>query len=353
MRLTRLTAPSQIDSHDGVATFSAIQVRIGRLPPKLAEGRNPRSAPTTDAHRRFDIRKSHRGMSFVRAGRELQTVDVFPRSPQDVASGLGDWPLLQAYAYHWGIEVRFGPDLDDAFGITNDKQGVRPIEDFWRALAQAEVDEALRREQRWQTEQRDRRKKDERTPTDTGEPTLAEQSAEAADVALGRRPKVPDRHLPAARKAAEREAEQRAERSGVGIEDARRALDLEAKRRRNRIVFADTEHGPFYEPSWKGTQIQVTINRRHPFFQEFYAGLSAAGGTQARAALDLLLFALARTELTADDEAMELWFSAQRQHIWSPFLDTALRDLARRTSSGEEPDDAVDDLIGDDERPSR
>ena len=83
-------------------------------------------------------------MSFVRSGRELQTVDVFPRSPHDVASGLGDWPLLQAYAYHWGVEVRFRPDLDEAFGITNDKQGVRPIEDFWRVLVQNEIDQAVR-----------------------------------------------------------------------------------------------------------------------------------------------------------------------------------------------------------------
>ena len=84
-------------------------------------------------------------MSFVRSGRELQTVDAFPRSPHDVASGLGNWPLLQTYAYHWGIEVRFQPDLDEAFGITNDKQGVRPIEDFWRALVLKEIDKAVHR----------------------------------------------------------------------------------------------------------------------------------------------------------------------------------------------------------------
>ncbi|MEV4630464.1 ATP-binding protein [Micromonospora sp. NPDC049523] len=353
-RLTRLTDQGEIDEIGDGPVISTIQVRIGRLPVGFAVGRKSRSGPTTDANRRFDIRKSHRGMSFVRAGRELQTVDVFPRSVQDVASGLGDWPLLQAYAYHWGVEVRFGPELDDVFGITNDKQGVRPIEDFWRVLAQEKVDDLVRREQAWQTKSREKKENEAVTPEDAGVPTDAEHAAEAADVALGKRPKVPERHLPAAREAAQREAEQRAGQSGAPVDEARRALDQETKRRRNRLVFVDQEHGPFYEPSWNGAQIQVNVNRRHPFYEVFYADLlKSATGKRPRAALDLLLIALARTELTVEDPDMELWFSAQRKHTWSPFLDTALRDLARRMSSGEEPDDAVDVLGGEDERPSR
>lgn len=61
-------------------------------------------------------------MTFVCAGREIETVDGFPRSKRDIASGLGSWPLLQSYAYHWGIEVKFDPVLDEVFGITNEKQ---------------------------------------------------------------------------------------------------------------------------------------------------------------------------------------------------------------------------------------
>lgn len=352
--LTRLTDRSQIDENEAGAVVGTIQVRIGRLPYGFALGNKKRGESTTDAHRRFDIRKSHRGMSFVRAGRELQTVDVFPRSAQDVASGLGEWPLLQGYAYHWGVEARFGPELDDVFGITNDKQGVRPIEDFWRVLTQEHVDDLIGREQQWQRKTREKQENEDATPKDSGAPTEAEQAAEAADVALGKRPRVPERHLPAARDAAERVAEHRARQSGTPVDEVRRALDRETKRRRNRVVFVDQEHAPFYEPSWNGTQIQVTVNRRHPFFEVFYADLlKGATGKRARAALDLLLIALARMELTVENEDMELWFSAQRRHTWSPFLDTALRDLARRLSSGEEPDDAVDDLGGEDERPSR
>ena len=139
-RLTLIENTAELAQDDPGTVISTIQVRIGRFPLGFAEFK---AKGKEDRHRRFDIRKTRRGMSFVRSGRELQTVDAFPRSPHDVASGLGNWPLLQTYAYHWGIEVRFQPDLDEAFGITNDKQGVRPIEDFWRALVLKEIDRAV------------------------------------------------------------------------------------------------------------------------------------------------------------------------------------------------------------------
>src|SRR5579871_870428 len=120
-----------------VLAVGAINFRVANFPLGLVVGRRGDAdiAPKEHAKKRFEIRQSRRGMSFVRAGREIETVDAFPRSSKDIASGLGKWPHLEGYAYHWGIEVRFSPDLDDIFGITNDKQRVRPLEDFWRLLA--------------------------------------------------------------------------------------------------------------------------------------------------------------------------------------------------------------------------
>ena len=147
-------------------------MRVSRFPIGFAaEGRE--SSP--DAKRRLDIRKSRRGMSFVRANREIETVDVFPKSIRDVARGLGEWPLLQTYAYHWGVEVRFGPALDDVFGITSDKQTVRPIEDFWRVLVEEKIDEKLRAENNWQ---HTHRAKPKRTKAEAStEPSAAETAA--------------------------------------------------------------------------------------------------------------------------------------------------------------------------------
>lgn len=103
-----------------------IQVKIARFPVGFAVHAK-RDKLETDANRRFEVRKTRRGMSFVRAKREIETVDAFPRSVRDRSNGLGRWPLLQGYAYHWGVEVRFEPTLDEVFGITNDKQTVLPI----------------------------------------------------------------------------------------------------------------------------------------------------------------------------------------------------------------------------------
>src|SRR5262249_4341249 len=142
-----------------------------------------RGKAETDAEKRFEFRKTRRGMSFVRAGREIETVDAFPRSARDEASGMGRWPLLQTYAYHWGVEVRVSPALDEVFGITNDKQTVRPIEDFWRLLAKEEIDRVLRGENDYQRDVR----KEADTPkvTPAAETSPAEAAAAAADAIGG------------------------------------------------------------------------------------------------------------------------------------------------------------------------
>ena len=124
---------------------------------------------------------------------------MFPKLDKDEAQGTGRWPLLQTFAYHWGLEVKFNPNLDDVFGITNDKQGVRPTEDFWRILAAEGISMlAARRENAWQTakrkelkEQKAREKQEARDP-DIASP--AEASAQDADVASSDRPDVPDQH---------------------------------------------------------------------------------------------------------------------------------------------------------------
>jgi hypothetical protein len=98
--LKRIEAEEELVADDPEDVIGTIQVRITRFPVGFAEHKGRRSGETTDANRRFEIRKSRRGMSFVRVHRELQTLDAFPRTQTDVASGLGSWPLLQGYAYH-------------------------------------------------------------------------------------------------------------------------------------------------------------------------------------------------------------------------------------------------------------
>ncbi|MEX2374455.1 MAG: ATP-binding protein [Dehalococcoidia bacterium] len=155
MTLSKVEDESELNTDDpNLEAAGAIYVRVARFPYGFAEHAGRGKKAETPAHRRFEVRKTRRGMSFVRAGREIETVDVFPKSLKDQAKGLGNWPLLQSYAYHWGVEVRFDPQLDEIFGITNDKQTVRPIEDLWRLFAAEEIDKQLGREQAYQRKTR-------------------------------------------------------------------------------------------------------------------------------------------------------------------------------------------------------
>jgi hypothetical protein len=328
-------------SKDNVLAVGTIYFRVARLPLGFAVGRKGEGGiePLDEyAKQRFEIRQSRRGMSFVRGGREIETVDVFPRSARDVNSGLGDWPLLQSYAYHWGIEVRFGAELDDVFGITNDKQRVRPIEDFWKLLHDEEVDELLKLENSWQHQQREARAKARRAPGPTSEPTPAELSAAAVDTVVGRPTPIPEHELPTVREQFQHAAAEQAKITGKSLEEAEAALAEEAKRRPFKFEFFEDIYGPFYKPEWgPGGQIIIWVNRTHPFYDTLYI---APMGKLAQEGLNLFLIALGKGELKAEDPTARLWYEQQRTKVWSEFLSIAMRDLAARVPTSEEEEQA-------------
>jgi hypothetical protein len=332
--LVKVEDPSELSVKDpNLIAAGKIALRIARLPYGFAVYKKGKKE--TDAHHRFDIRQARRGMTFVRAGREIETVDAFPRSKRDIASGLGSWPLLQSYAYHWGIEVRFDPDLDEVFGITNDKQRVRPIEDFWRLLSNEEVDRLLREENRWQSNQRAEAQRPKAEPS--MEPSPAETAAAAANTIAGRPSRVPEHQKPKARKKLEDNAERRSKVTQESIDEAIAALEEEGKRRPYRIDYVDDVRAPFFEPAWEGAQLVVRINRTHPFYQTLYGDLlRLRGGLRAKEAVDVLLIALGRAELTTEDETAKLWYERQRSDVWSPFMADALRVLAQSLRPADE-----------------
>ena len=319
-----------------------IHIRVARLSYGFAAGGKGSKDAPEEAKRRFEIRQSRRGMSFVRAGREIETLDAFPRSARDRASGLGEWPHLQGYAYHWGIEVRFGPELDEAFGITNDKQRVRPIEDFWRLLVEAKVDEILNRENRWQQKTRkvesDRIKADKAKASDS--PSPAEEAAAAVPTITGKRVTIPDRSKPMAREKVDEQAVKSSKVTQQTVEAVKQALELEAKRRPFKIDYFDDVHGPFYKPEWFGPQVVVWVNRKHAFYETLYGDLlMIRGGLKAKEALDVLLIALAKAELELDNDLSAQFFEHQRVEVWSKFLSVGLKNLAGMMESPDEPEE--------------
>ena len=318
-RLRRVASESEIAKEDPeTLAMGTVHVILARLPIGFANEDRDEKKNKTAAYRRLQIRKTRRGMSFVRANREVDTVDVFPKSPQDEAQGMGTWPLLQSFAYHWGFEAKFNPSLDEVFGITNDKQGVRPVEDLWRIFAEEDIDDAARRENRWQNTERDKLNKQKLSEKiDLQDPDIArpaEASMRDAAVASSSQPVIPDHLRESARERLDSEIRGRVEVSGESIKEARRGVERSLENRPYRIEYFDSIHGPFYEPEWVGGTVTVTvrINRSHPFHEVLYHDLlELPGGARAKEAVDVLLLTLGRSELTVGDPEMSEWYRAQ------------------------------------------
>lgn len=327
-RLSLLESASDIEDArrtDGV-TVGTIHVRIARFPYGFARGE--KQFKGTDAYRRFQIRQHRRGISFVRADREIENSEGFPRSASDHASGLGDWPAVQTYAYHWGIEVRFGPELDEVFGIGNDKQTVRPIEDFWRVMTAAEADRAAREEDRHQRRIRERAKA-EQSIVETRSPKrpnpATEAAAQAADISG--RDRLPDERKQEAAEQVQREAEARVQQGAGTLDDAKAAIEEEARAKRYAIAFFEAEGGVFFRPAYgNGLQRVAQINKQHRFFADCYSRLARLEDPKPRQVVDLLLLALAQAELQSDGPK-RITYEHERQAAWSPFLETSLKLL--------------------------
>lgn len=343
LRLQKVKSPEDL-KHPGLIAAGAIDVVIARFPVGFVEQGKDKSPV---AHRRLQIRKPRRGMSFVRAGREIDVADVFPKTPREEANNLGKWPMLQSYAYNWGVEVRFSPAFDEPLGIGNDKQTVRPTEDFWRLLAEDEIDKALMKENDWQREER--RVPPKVTPSDT--PTEAELAMTAAEAAQGTKLKVPDHAKKDASENLQSEAVKRAAaKSPTGaatqkdVDEALRALEMEQKRRKFHVDYVDDPNGPFYTPEWLGEVVVVKINRSHIFYQALYGQLlELRGGEMAKQALDVVLLMLAKAELRTESEDMKIFYETQRRSIWSPGIEPALKFLQSRLKADEIEKEIRDD----------
>jgi hypothetical protein len=316
----------------GKMSTGVIGVKIARFPYGFAAERIQKDGgwvqipKESDVYKRLQIRKKRRGISYVRALREIDYVDHLPTTGADKANGLGDWPVLQSYSLHWALEVTFPPALDEAFGIGNDKQTVNPIEDFWRVLAAKEVDQAASHENTHQSHirQENRKKEGERQARDLGSIGPVIQAAMGADELMGGPVALPGERAREAEEQHEGEVKKRIRETGKNRDEVEAALEEEAKRQRYAIAFFDAAGGVFFEPSYgNGMQYVARINKAHPFFKFFYGELINLPNPRARQAVDLLLIALARSELRARDQVKTV-LEFQRESEWSPFLKAGL-----------------------------
>ena len=82
---TRLLDVKQVDEPNVTGT-STFKVRVVRFPLGFAVAKASKTE-LSDANRRFEVRKTRRGMAFVRSGREIQMIDSFPVRRKTNATG--------------------------------------------------------------------------------------------------------------------------------------------------------------------------------------------------------------------------------------------------------------------------
>jgi len=244
---------------------SKIQVRFSLLPV------HQWTDLPADEKRRLGISKGA-GVSVVRAAREIAYGWYF--MGQKRKENYDDW---------WRCEIRFEPELDELFGVTHSKQGIRPTTELEAVLAPSL--EAIAHDL-------NRRVRNDFTALKMVEPADASKMATSKDRFL----------------APMRRGVPLATRNGRGVDYkvSSRAL------RQNRFFTSAVSKG----------RVSLTINKNHPFFK-LYSG-SNGSATDVRFAVDCMLLAIARAEhgskSTQQQEALQRCFAA-----WSDNLAAFLR----------------------------
>ncbi len=215
------------------------------------------------------------GVSILRAGREIAFGWHFMGAKRK--ENYDDW---------WRCEIEFQPELDEAFGITINKQGIRPSPQLRDALdpeleAVARLLNSRVRQAFEQTKFREASEKSCRI-------------AEAAD------PKLPI-------------LKTRGRRSGP------------AGTLNYRLKSAALQSGVMMATHLQGGTIEVTLNTDHPSFDALYGPLqslsNSSGESVLRTAIELLILSFARTSLMeeagATDDVLEIWSAVYAKMLQS------------------------------------
>jgi hypothetical protein len=88
--------------------------------------------------------------------------------------------------------------------------------------------------------------------------------------------------------------------------------------------FENLPGAPLYRVRTFGKTVVVTLNRDHSFYEKLYAPL-CDHSPASKTAVELLLFALAKSETLASEEGIT-WYRTQR-HEWSRVLSVYLEGL--------------------------
>ena len=209
----------------------------------------------------------------------------------------------------WRIEIEFPAELDEAFGVAVNKQGVRPKSYVLERIREA-IHEDLRKV-KGKIEEHYARLASQRTSKGPSEAERRANEAEALQATL-----LPQ--LDVRTEEEQRAFEEQLRTITVLVKRADETDDEafeRVKSSRYITTFKHDEDAPFYRADFQLGRVILTINSAHPFFKAIYEplrGLSklprAANGEELEAeselsadmlpSLELLLLSLARTQST-------------------------------------------------------
>jgi hypothetical protein len=230
----------------GTGTTSRIEVVFSELPVK-------KWASLNAVQKRQRSITKQAGISILRANREIDSGWFFMGSKRK--ENYDDW---------WRCELRFDPDLDEEFGVTHTKQGVRPTERI-KAVLTPEIEKIAHR--------LNARVRQAFMKLKASEPCSSVRRANDRDILL-EPPRMIRGHYA---------------KSQDSISDAHGL--------RYRIAISGVSEEEFFFQSRKGSQIIVTLNSDHPFFRRFYSLFTSDANIDAdlaKTCVDLTLLAAAR-----------------------------------------------------------
>ena len=326
-RLINTWPDIQIPVHEGSSRTAPASVRLYMLPIEAWYGL-PRKILKND----LQVFEDHL-VSFVRNGREVHIGSV----PELSGRRHGDSAWLR-------IQVDFSGELDEAFGVAMNKQGVRPKKYALNSIREAIREEVTRVRERTAQFRAEHTRKG--TKSNLSE---AERRANEADPLQGK---------PLSQPAPETDEEKRL------LEENLRTLALTLKRHdetddeafqrikssRYITAFKHDDYWPFYHVDFKLGKVILTINTAHPFFTKLYEPLgrltipadidgeelddkstvqgATTDGGELLVSLQMLLFSLGRaqSQMLAEEDSQEhrsIFDTLMRE--WSANLKTQLQ----------------------------
>jgi len=238
------------------------------------------------------------GVSIVRGNREVDFGWFFMGAKR--RENYDDW---------WRCEIRFNPDLDDAFGITHTKQQIRPKDYLIEALQPIIEDTAKALNSR--VRQKHLNLKTEKT------------GIEAEKLAAKRHDRL--RPIPRAKGQGSdtRALSELADRHAR----VRDALTQKTPETKYLLVQDEQDSGPFYKPLVSDGVLVAVLNSNHLFFRKFYEPLVSQNGLDSAKAshvINLLLLAATRAEALMNNKDERKALTKFRKE-WSEVLDALLR----------------------------